>query len=97
MSFVALASVTHFEARDKVVFAHTADGRAHIVEPTLAALAVRLDGAFVQVSRAHLVARAHLVGARRVGAGRFDLSLTGAATVTSGPTYADAVAALTRW
>ncbi len=97
VSFVALDRVTHFEARDKVVFAHTADGRAHIVEPTLGALAARLDRAFVQVSRAHLVARAHLVGARRVGSGRSDLSLTGGATVTSGPAYADAVAALTRW
>ena len=92
-----LGGVTHFEARDKVVLAHTTDGRAHIVEPSLSALAARLAGAFVQVSRAHLVARAHLAGTRRLGGGRHAIALTGGASVTSGPTYADAVAALTRW
>lgn len=97
VTFVPLGAITHFEARDKVVLAHTADGRAHVVEPTLTALAARLDGPFVQVSRSHVVARAHLAGVERLGGGRYALRLSGGARVTSGPTFADAVAALVRW
>lgn len=97
VTFVPLGSITHFEARDKVVLAHTLGGPSHVVEPTIAALAERLAPAFVQVSRAHVVARAHLAGVERLGGGRYTLRLSGGARVTSGPTFADAVAALVRW
>ena len=86
--------VTCFEAKDKVVLAHTVDGRAHAIDPSLTALAARLPEAFVQVSRALIVHRAHLKSARRDGSGRYVLTLSTGERVPTGPAYADAVARL---
>lgn len=94
-AFVPLADVTCFEAKDKVVLAHTVDGRAHAIDPSLTALAARLPEAFVQVSRALIVHRLHLKTARREGGtGRYVLTLSTGERFPTGPAYADAVARL---
>jgi two-component system, LytTR family, response regulator len=97
VTFLPLDTVTHFEAKDKVVFAHTLGGRSHLVDRSLAALLERLPGHFVQVHRAVVVNRRHLQSAtRRLGGGR-TLTLAGGARVATGPSFAEAVDGLLRW
>ncbi len=97
VTFLPLDTITHFEAKDKVVFAHTLGGRAHLVDRSLAALLARLPVTFVQVHRAVVVNQQHLhAAARRLGGGH-TLTLAGGARVSTGPAYADAVERLLRW
>src|SRR5262249_2721089 len=50
-----VARVTHFVAKDKLTFA-VANGREHVVDPTLAQLEERLDGRrFVRIHRSTIV------------------------------------------
>lgn len=93
-AFVPLAELVWLEATEKVVLAHATSGRPRVVDASLAALAARLPEAFVQVSRAAIVHTAHLRALRRAGAGRYVLTLSTGDRVTSGPTFADAVAQL---
>lgn len=94
--FVPFDRITWIEARDKVLFAHTLDGGAHLLDGTLTGLLGRLPEGFVQVHRAAVVNRRPLRAATRPVGGRCVLALEGGARVTTGPTYADAVDALVR-
>lgn len=95
-TFVALADVTHLEARDKYVFVHTADGREHLVDVPLATLADRLPDAFVQVHRGWIIHRPYLAGAAKLFGGKYRLRLATRppVDVDTGPTFADRVEAL---
>lgn len=97
VTFLPLDTVTHFEAKDKVVFAHTLGGRAHLVDRSLAALLARLPAHFVQVHRAVVVNQRHLQGATRRLGGGHTLALAGGARVATGPSYGEAVEGLLRW
>lgn len=94
--FVALDDVTHFEARDKYVFAHTVDGAAHLLDHGLAALAEKLPPAFVQVHRSLVVHRRHVASAQRLFSGKYRLRLATrpAVTLDTGPSFAGAVEAM---
>ena len=97
VTFLPLDGVTHFEAKDKVVLAHTLAGRTHVVDRSLTALTARLPAHFVQVHRAVVVNRRHLQAATRRLGGGHTLTLAGSARVATGPSYAEAVEALLRW
>ena len=75
-----LADVTHFAAEDKVVFAHLASGRRHIVDKTLAELGEQLDPrTFVRVHRSTLVNVDHIRELQRWFGGRLRILLQDAA------------------
>ena len=94
--FVRLDEVTHLEARDKYVFLHTADGREHLLEGTLTALAEKLPPHFVRVHRAIVVNRDRIVRAVHLFKNRYRLYLDAhpPVHVSTGPSFAAAVRAL---
>jgi DNA-binding LytR/AlgR family response regulator len=77
---VALRDVTHFTARDGLVYARSASGDA-VADYTLVELEARLRGMFIRVSRADLVNHLHVERIAGGGDGSATLTLTGGTNV----------------
>lgn len=94
--FVPLAQVTHFEAEDKYVVLHTADGKSYLTEHTLVSLGEKLPANFLQVHRSIIINRDYLVDVAPLLGGRFAIRLgcRPPVQVTTGPTYNAAVKTL---
>jgi two-component system, LytTR family, response regulator len=91
--FVPLRSVSHFEARDKVVLLHTSDGGQFVVDHSLATLVRKLPANFVQVHRSFLVNTDFIREVSPFFRQRFGIHLDGQkrAAIKTGPSYAAAV------
>jgi two-component system LytT family response regulator len=73
---IDMAQVTHFEAKDKYVFLHTAEGKDHLIDCTLSDLEARLDPRkFVRVHRSTLVNIDHIREIQSWFNGKFRLVL----------------------
>ena len=77
---IALRDVTHFTARDGLVYAQSAAGAA-VTDYTLTELETRTQGLFIRVSRADLVNQLHVERITSGGDGSATLTLTGGTSV----------------
>lgn len=90
--------IAWFEAEDKYTFLHTADGKRHLTDYSLAELEQRLSAAFIRVSRSALVNRLHIKELVRGFSGKYTLVLNDApaSKIVSGQKYTDALRELMR-
>ncbi len=91
--FVRFADITHFEAREKLVYLNTLERKSYPIDISLIRLMERLPQAFVQVHRAFVVNRDHIAEVHRFFGGKYRIVLgrPSVATVESGVTYKDVV------
>lgn len=91
--FVRFADITHFEAREKLVYLHTMERKSYPIDVSLTRLMERLPGQFVQVHRAFVVNRDHIAEVHRFFGGKYRIVLgrPAVATVESGVTYKEVV------
>ncbi len=90
---VPLSEIAFFEAEDKYVFLHSADGKRHILSYTLTVLEEKLPAHFLRISRSAIVNSHHIKEIRRHFNGRFILCLSDAkrSQLTSGSTYQERI------
>ncbi len=91
--FIRFDDITHFEARDKLVYLLTRDKKEYPIDTSLTRLVDALPSQFVQVHRAFIINRDHLSEIHRYFGGKYKLLLGKPmiATVESGVTYKDVV------
>jgi len=91
--FVRFDDITHFEAKDKIVYLHTVDKKSYPLDRSLTLLQSQLPKTFLQVHRAYIINRALLVECHRFFGGKYKLILGKPMLVTieSGVTYKDTV------
>jgi two-component system LytT family response regulator len=91
--FVRFDDITHFEAKDKVVYLHTVEKKSYPIDRSLTQLQMQLPKSFIQVHRAYILNRTHLVECHRYFSGKYKLILGKPmlATIESGVTYKSTV------
>ena len=91
--FVRFDDITHFEARDKLVYLYTREKKEYPIDSSLTRLIETLPGQFVQVHRAFIINRDFLSEIHRYFGGKYKLLLGKPliVTVESGNTYKDVV------
>jgi len=91
--FVRFDDITHFEAKDKLVYLHTLDKKEYPLDTSLTRLIETLPRQFVQVHRAFVINRDFLSEIHRYFGGKYKLLLGRPMIVTieSGSTYKDTV------
>lgn len=91
--FVPLREITHFEAKDKYVYAHTGGGKAHLVDQSLTRLLERLPPEFVQIHRGLVVNQPWIAAVYKLLGNRYQVHLRTRPVVklTSGPSFAETI------
>jgi two-component system LytT family response regulator len=91
--FVRFDDITHFEAKEKLVYLHTRDKKEYPLDVSLTRLSETLPGQFVQVHRAFIINRDVLSEIHRYFGGKYKLLLGRPmiVTVESGVTYKEIV------
>lgn len=91
--FVRYDDITHFEAKDKLVYLVTRDKKAYPIDMSLTKLMETLPMQFVQVHRAFVINRDYLSEIHRYFGGKYKLLLGKPVIVTieSGSTYKEVV------
>lgn len=91
--FVRYEDITHFEAREKLVYLCTKDKKEYPIDNSLSRLSDSLPPQFVQVHRAFVINRDFLSEIHRYFGGKYKLLLGRPmiVTVESGSTYKDVV------
>jgi len=91
--FVRFDDITHFEAKDKLVYLNTRDKKEYPLDQSLTRLIETLPGQFVQIHRAFIINRDFLSEIHRYFGGKYKLLLGRPMIVTieSGSTYKDIV------
>ena len=91
--FIALDTITHFEARDKYVYLHTTQGKEYLTDHTLISLIEKLPAHFIQVHRAYIVNRLKIKEIQVFFNNRYVIYVGEhpVVKIISGPSFADVV------
>ena len=90
---VRLDEIAYFEAEDKYVFAHTMEGKKHLIDYSLTALEEKLPAEFLRVSRSHIINSQTVQEIQKYFNGKFALLLNDLkkTKIISGTSYAQKV------
>jgi len=97
--FVRLSEVAYCQAEGKYAYLHTSDGRKHLIEGSLTALADKLPPHFLRVSRGEIINKDLVKEANRLFSGKFLIKLQDKAQteITTGSSYAEIVRSWLGW